>query len=329
MEFFLPFAIKPLVHKITYKYKLLMMGSCFSTEIGARLEQLKFDILQNPTGIIYHPLVISEVLIRIVKNHLFTPEDLFEETGIYHSWHHHSSFSGTNKDAVLENMNREIQKAHTFLKEAQFLFITPATSYGYFLKKNGKIVANCHKMPASIFEKKLVFAKEIKTSLSNALTEVRKFNNNIQIIFTISPVRHLRDGVVENNRSKAEVISAVHAIIDEGLGSYFPSYELVNDVLRDYRFFKEDFAHPNASAISFVLEKFIEYAIDAESIKILYRVEEIFESMHHQPKFPGTDEHIRFARQQLKKVEELKEEYPFLNLDSATGYFQQIIQHDS
>src|SRR6185312_9882900 len=223
MEFFLPFNIKDYPFKISYRDKILFIGSCFSEEIGNKLKELKFDILQNPNGILYDPLSISDSLFSYIENKPFDEENLFQFNGLWHSWKHHSIFSGTDKKEVLKKINASQSWTHAFLKEANFLIITLGTAFYYQLKDDNKNVANCHKAPATLFEKKLMPTEEIISEMLSVLTAIEVFNPGLKIIFTVSPVKHVRDGVVENNRSKARLIEAAHSICEQKQNAfYFP-----------------------------------------------------------------------------------------------------------
>lgn len=325
MNFFLSFPIEPLPVKIAYAGKIMMVGSCFSAEIGERLTALKFKVLQNPTGIIYHPLVIAEVIGRCIDQSKFTEADLFENKGIWNSWMHHSSFSGFDPEEALLHMNGQLEQSHDFLKNGDFLFLTPATAYGYFLKTTNRIVANCHKMPGSIFEKKLSDAEEIYTGLSNTIQRIKAFNPELTMVFTISPVRHYRDGIIENTISKAQVVSAVHKAVGKFDNVfYFPSYEIMNDELRDYRFYKNDFAHPNETAVSYIFERFIDFAFEEKAKVLMRKVREITDAALHRPKFPHSKESNAFAKQQLENIHQLIQENPFLDFDNEIKHFQSI-----
>jgi hypothetical protein len=322
MEFFLPFQIQSFPFKISYTDKILFIGSCFSQEIGNKLGELKFNILQNPNGILYDPVSISDAILSYIENKKSTEENLFEMIGIWHSWNHHSVFSGENKNQVLDKINVSQSIAHSFLKDAEYFFITFGTSFNYQLKTNNQNVANCHKAPADFFTKNLLPVEEIKHCLLNLITVLRVFNPSIKIIFTISPVKHIRDGVVENNRSKARLTEAAHAIVDQKENTfYFPSYELVTDVLRDYRFYKNDLVHPNETAINFVFEKFCASFLSEESKKISEEIKKIIAAINHKPFLEKSDAHRKFISAQLKNVQKLQKKYPFINLTSEEKYF--------
>ncbi len=257
MEFVLPFHIAPSAFKISYADKIFFIGSCFSEEIGERFTYLKFNVLQNPNGILYDPLSISYALNSYIENKKFNDDDLFSNGDLWHSWHHHSVFSGMEKDVVLQKINQSQSAANSFLKNASCVIVTLGTAYNYQLKRNKESVSNCHKAPASLFKKNLMETAEIIACLSSTIKNLQAYNPDVTIIFTISPVRHVRDGVIENNRSKARLIDAVHSIKENNEHVlYFPAYELVIDVLRDYRFYKSDLVHANEAAVQYVFESF-------------------------------------------------------------------------
>ena len=325
MKFFLSFPIQPLSQKVSYTDKIMMVGSCFSTEMGSKLEALKFDVLQNPTGIIYHPLVIAEVLDRIVAKAYFEESELINKDNQWISWLHHSSFAGTEPESTLQAMNHQLDYSHNYLKNGHFLFLTPATAFGYHLKTTNQLVANCHKMPAQIFTKELFSIEDICKGLSNTLHRLKKFNPRLVIVFTISPVKHYRDGIIENNISKAHIISAVHKVVTEFENVfYFPAYEIMNDELRDYRFFKNDFAHPDDTAVSYIFQKFIDFALEEGAKKLIPKIQEIIIAAKHLPKSRNSEMTKSFARRQLRKIEYLQSENPFLDFRKEINHFQSI-----
>jgi hypothetical protein len=276
MQFFAGINIKPLDPPIIYTDKILLTGSCFTEHIGNFLIQAKFDALQNPNGILFDPISLSASLVSYIRNKQYTEDDLFYLNESWNSWEHHSRFSNPDKIKCLEDIHQSQQRAHTYLKQASWLMITLGSAFTYKLTPEspvsagrkvaggeGREVANCHRAPAQNFEKHLNTIEEIVTAFDAAIHQLFHFNNNLKIIFTISPVRHLRDGVVDNNRSKARLIEAVHHLTNKfDKLYYFPAYELVIDVLRDYRFYDVDLAHPNYAGTQFVLEKFSEACFD-------------------------------------------------------------------
>jgi hypothetical protein len=257
---------------------------------------------------------------------------------VWHSWDHHSCFSNIDAEKTIAAINTSQQKAHEFLKNADWLIITLGTAFSYELTgeaiKTGTSktpatedwkVANCHRAPAQWFEKHLSSIEEINTILSKTIDKLLQFNPKLNIIFTISPVRHIRDGVVENNRSKARLIEAVHQLTDEFNNvNYFPSYELVIDVLRDYRFYAEDMVHPNYAATGFVLEKFIETHISNETQKILPEIIKLNVARKHNPVHPSTDAHKNFLQTYLERTKSLKQQFPYLNFEEEIFYFSKL-----
>jgi len=326
MELLLPFTIQPSLSKIFYTDKIFLTGSCFSEEIGNRMKDLKFYILQNPNGILYDPVSICSALVSYAGNKKYREEDLFFMNDLWNSWQHHSVFSGTGKDIVLKNINHSQQVAHAFLKDASWLIITPGTSYNYILKESAIAVANCHKAPSRIFEKNLLPTEEIISELTNTITKLQAFNPQLKIIFTISPVRHVRDGVIENNRSKARLIEAIHFVAEKmDHVFYFPAYELVIDVLRDYRFYKNDFVHANDSAVEFVFENFCNTFLDENAKKIMSEIKEIVTAMNHRPFQAGSASHKKFRDSQLEKIKKISAKYPFLNFSKEENFFSEMI----
>ncbi len=302
------------------------MGSCFSQEIGNKLEELKFDVLQNPNGILYDPSGIVDALFSYIESKIYSEQNLFELNGIWHSWKHHSSFSGIDKKETLEKINRSQLQAHRFLKEAKYLIITLGTSFAYELIETSENVANCHKAPAGIFKKKLLSTDKIIADLGNAIAALKTYNPGLTIIFTVSPVKHVKDGVIENNRGKARLIDAVHSLVEAHPQTfYFPSYELVTDVLRDYRFYKSDLVHPNESASSFVFEKFCAAFLDEESQLLLERIKKIIAAVNHKPFFNESVAHQKFIATQLVHINNIELSHPFINLSKEKKYFKDLM----
>src|SRR5260221_1509936 len=337
MEFQIPVNIPKPGKQITYQDKILLTGSCFTEHIGNTLEELKFSVLQNPNGILFDPISVCRSLVSYIQNKQYIEEDLFELNEVWHSWQHHSRFSHINKKIALHIINESQQRAHEFLKEADWIIITLGSSFSYQLTKIsesskappsegfGEAVANCHRAPAQWFNKHLLEIDEIISALDNCYHQLVNFNPKLNIIFTVSPVRHIRDGVIDNNRSKARLIEAVHHIVNKFDGLYyFPAYELVIDVLRDYRFYDIDMVHPNYMATEFVLEKFAETYIDDESQQLMQDIKKIIIARKHKAFQPETKAHKQFLLSHFEKTKMLQEKYPFLNLKEELVYFSQI-----
>ena len=314
--------IKPLQPPITYRDKLLLTGSCFTEHIGNYLMDAKFNVLQNPNGILFDPLSVCSSLLSYIHNRQYIQDDLFYLNESWHSWQHHSRFSNPDADACLKHINTSQTAAHCFIKEADWLIITLGSSFSYKLVKNGMHVANCHKAPAQTFIKHLCTIEETVTALDGTIHQLFHFNKTLKIIFTISPVRHLRDGVVENNRSKARLIEAVHHLVNKfDRLYYFPAYELVIDVLRDYRFYDIDLAHPNYAATQFVLEKFSENCLDDATKKLAEEIKKITIAANHKPFNPTSQQHKHFMQNHLGKTKQLQQQYPYLDFSKELEFF--------
>jgi hypothetical protein len=325
MEFILAFHVTPSSHKISYADKVLFIGSCFTEEIGEMMKDLKFDVSLNPNGILYDPVSIAAALDSYIENKFYKENDLFILNELWHSWQHHSIFSGMNKERVLQNINHSQSAAHQFLKNASWLIITLGTSYNYQLKNSLQPVANCHKAPQDFFEKKLLSIEEIISQLSNVILKLQSFNPGLKIIFTVSPVRHVKDGVVENNRSKARLIEAVHSIKENNKNIfYFPAYELIIDVLRDYRFYKNDLVHPSESATEFVFESFCNAYLDEHSLKLSEDIKSIVTAKNHKPFQKESSAHKKFQRSQLEKIKTIKTNFPFIDFSNEEKFFSSL-----
>lgn len=322
MDFMVNIDLKKLPTPISYRDKILLIGSCFTEHIGNTLEELKFSVLQNPNGILFDPRSVCESLLSYIENKKYEENDLFQLNEVWNSWQHHSRFSNTNAQEALQIINESQQRAHDFLKQADWIIVTLGSSFSYRLQEDGNGVANCHRAPAQWFNKHLLEIKEIISMLDNCYHRLLQFNPELKIIFTVSPVRHLRDGVIENNRSKARLIEAVHHMVNkfEQL-YYFPAYELVIDVLRDYRFYDVDLAHPNYMATEFVLEKFTETCIDEASQQLMREIKQIVIARKHKAFQPETNAHKKFLQSHLEKVKTLQQKHSYLNLEEELSYF--------
>ncbi|MDR3712504.1 MAG: GSCFA domain-containing protein [Puia sp.] len=342
MEFQLPIQIPSLPSPIRYGDKILLTGSCFTEHIGNQLHDWKFDTLQNPHGIVFDPASVASGLVSYIEDRRYTAGDLVFFNELWQSWQHHSVFSGTDRGEVLDRINRSQARAHSFLREARWLIITLGTSFSYRLSgsfsgllpgeaaysESGREhrpaypVANCHRAPAQAFTKHLMSIEEIHSVLDNCLHRLFSFNPAIEVIFTISPVRHIRDGVVENNRSKARLIESVHHLVNKfDRIWYFPAYELVVDVLRDYRFYDLDMVHPNYQATHFVLDKFTRHFIDGSSQQLVEEIKKIVIARRHRALHPDTLAHKRFLEDYRRKTGEIAARYPMLDFREELAWF--------
>jgi GSCFA family len=328
MNFMVNIDIKELPKQISYGDKILLIGSCFTEHIGNSLEELKFSILQNPNGILFDPISVCRSLVSCINEKKYNEADLFQYNELWQSWQHHSRFSNIDKSECLRIINESQHGAHEFLKNADWIIITLGSSFSYRLVSPGAgmnaAVANCHRAPAQWFNKHLLGIEEIISEIDECIKQLFQFNKKLNIIFTVSPVRHIRDGVVDNNRSKARLIESVHHVVNKSTQlHYFPAYELVIDVLRDYRFYDADLVHPNYMATEFVLEKFSKSCISRESQQLMKEIREIVIARKHKAFQPATLAHQQFLQTHFKKVSSLQRKYPLIDLKEELVYFSQ------
>lgn len=323
MEFRLEFTPKEFDVKINHSHQLFLAGSCFTEQIGAKLVNHKFQIIDNPHGILFNPISISKAISSYIQNKRYTESELFFHNELWGSWDHHTKFSSIHQLECLNKINTSQESAHKALKNADWLILTLGSSFAYQIE-NGRVVANCHKVPTDKFVKKLFSATEIINVLDEMIHELKLFNPKLKIIFTISPVRHLRDGFVENNRSKANLTIAVHQLRDKYPSVlYFPSYELIIDDLRDYRFFAEDMVHPNYAATNYVWEKFLATCIDEDSKQLMKEISIIRNARNHKPFNPESVQHQKFLSTNLEKVLKLKEAHSYIDFSDEIAFFTQ------
>ncbi|AYN66728.1 GSCFA domain-containing protein [Euzebyella marina] len=311
MELQTQIPLKKEVSTIDYKSQILLLGSCFSENIGKKIGYYKFSNLINPFGILFHPLAIENLVQRSVEKRPYNQKEIFHHNGLWHSYDAHSDLSDLDPDELLKRLNKSLDVTSDFLKTATHVIITLGTSWVYKERNSENIVANCHKVPQKQFIKELLSIGEIEESLLNTINKVKSANKNMNIIFTISPVRHLKDGFVENQRSKAHLISAVHSMVDRG-HSYFPSYELQMDELRDYRFYKEDMVHPNKLAIDYIWNKFKMVWISEGAYQVMDEIETVQKGLAHKPFQPKSEAHQQFLKNLQTKIKELQDSHPHI-----------------
>ncbi|MGX5820656.1 GSCFA domain-containing protein [Chitinophaga lutea] len=322
MKLRLTFPVPPLEPSMRYTDKILLMGSCFAADIGEKMQDHKLDVLLNPNGILFNPLSITRALQDYLDGTPVSQDQLFRHDGVWHSWQHHSSFSSPDPSEALEKINGARLSAGRRLEEADWLVITLGSAFVHVLKETNEIVANNHKVPAAAFYKRLLTAEEVITALDNAMHRLFFRNRKVRILFTVSPVRYTRDGVAENNLSKAILLQAVHHLVNKfDRLHYFPAYELVIDDLRDYRFYKEDLVHPNELAIQYVWEHFTAAALNEEGQALLKEVGEIVRASRHRPLHPGSEELQRFKDTYAEKALALQRAHPFLDMAKEMAYF--------
>jgi len=298
-------------NQIDYNSNVLLFGSCFSENIGKKLDYFKFQNLQNPFGILFHPKGIETLLSNAIENKTYSDEGIFLNNEQWHCFDAHSILSNTSKDHLINQLNEQIDVTASKLKTASHIIITLGTAWVYRDIKTNCIVANCHKIPQKQFKKELLSVQEITSSLKNILSLIRSVNNDISAVFTVSPIRHTKDGFVENTQSKAHLITAIHQVINNQ-SFYFPSFEIMMDELRDYRFYNEDMIHPNKVAINYIWDKFKTVWISDESFKTMEEVDVVQKGLQHKPFNPKSQAHKKFLQNLEAKKKQIHSRFPHI-----------------
>ncbi len=302
--------------KITYNDRLLFFGSCFAVNIGEKFKEYQFQQLINPFGILFHPKAIEKIIDLAVNEYVFSESDVFIHNDIWSSFLAHSDMNELEQEDIITKLNVKLFDLQESLKESSLISITLGTAWVYALKDSGELVANCHKIPNSNFEKRLLGYQEIVDSCVAIVRQIRKVNQQAQIQFTISPVRHIKDGLIENQQSKSVLIGGLHEAIrqlkDDKI-NYFPAYEIMMDELRDYRYYKIDMLHPNELAIEYIWEKVQQFFIDPEMYSVMKKVDEVQKGLNHRPFNPTAEQHLKFLDTLIEKIDYLLERYPFMN----------------
>lgn len=302
--------------RINHQTKILLFGSCFAENIGKQLLENKFSVNVNPFGVLYNPASIVQAIEMLQQNRIFTEDDIFNHQGVYRTYFHHSVFSSPDKDSFLKTINETREKASADLKEAEVLLVTFGTAYAFNLKDREKVVANCHKQPSNIFDRYKLSVSEIVFSWTKLIEESLRINPDLKILFTVSPIRHWKDGAHNNQLSKAVLLLAIDELMNKFSNLYyFPSYEIVLDELRDYRFYAEDMIHPNDVAIQYIWDIFTATYLDEETRKLCVEWQNISRAIGHRPFNEETEEHKQFLKQTLLKVKSLRNKYPYFDCE--------------
>ena len=314
-------------HKIDLNDKIFLLGSCFSENVSQLLSQRKFQIMSNPFGILFDILSPERCLSEIWVKKRYDQAELFQHRELYGSWNHHTSFSDTKPDQTISAINDSICNSFEFLSKTKHVIVTLGSAFSYFHINEKRWVANCHKVPQTEFQKILLPIEDILTSLENIYARLLKINPEIRLTLTISPVRHLRDGVIENNQSKARLIEAVNLFTQKHSDVYyFPSYEIVIDVLRDYRFYDIDYAHPNFLATNIVFDYFKDLCIDPKAYADMDKFYHLYLAMNHRAKHSETTDHFNFLQSNRAKVDEYINAYPYLDFNSELMHFSSELE---
>ena len=325
MNFRTTFNIEPSKNKINYNSPVMFIGSCFATEIGAKMAEGKMKVLINPSGVVYNPISIGNIIDIILENRIFTKNDLFNYKGLNLSFSHYTNFSSEVPSIAIEKINSITKAANLFLKQASFLFITFGTARIYRFIENGKIVSNCHKLPSSFFSKELLIVEDIVSSWKEILDRLHSFNNDLRIIFTVSPVRHWKDGAHGNQLSKSILFLSIEKLLEhKAIEGYFPAYELIMDDLRDYRYYADDLLHPSSTAIDYVWKAFSDCYFNSETNALWKEAESITRAMNHKFLSDSQTGKREFANSILKKISAIEKKNPSISFDDEKSYFVKI-----
>jgi GSCFA family len=302
--------------QISHQSSTLCMGSCFAEHIGQRLSRYHFPVLVNPFGILYQPVSIAGQLERALQQEPYLDSELFEQQGLWHHFQFHSRFSGSVQEQVLAQMNEQLRLCRSSLLQSGQLIITLGTARVFKTKDNQEVVANCHKLPAGHFDRSLLSVADCVSVLSSAFAKIKAVNPNLNIILTVSPVRHIRDGLHENQLSKATLLLAC-ADISQQLDyvHYFPSWEIMMDDLRDYRFYEADLIHPNSMAIDYIWSYFSNSVFTKETQHLVLQIEKIVQATLHRPFQVASEAHQLFLRKQLEEINDLEKRFSFLTME--------------
>ena len=314
MNFRTPVPIDLIYNKVSHATKTVMLGSCFAENIGERLQNAKFSVDLNPFGILYNPLSVEKAVHILLEKGLFKASDLIEHAGSWHSFMHHSRFSANNADDCLLQINERIADSAIKLLEADYLFITFGTAWVYELQETGEVVSNCHKLPASNFMRRRLSVNEIVEKYTLLIKKLQELSPKLQIVFTVSPIRHWKDGAHENSLSKSTLMLAIDALEKQFENvSYFPAYELMMDDLRDYRFYAEDMLHPNKLAVDYIWERFSDAFFTDETKQTASQMGKLMRALAHRPFNTDGAEYKSFCKKQLDKIKNFEKQYPEIN----------------
>ncbi len=303
MKLKLDFTIQSSFKKIELEDSIYLIGSCFSDEISKKLSSNKFQVLANPLGTIFNPISTFKIVSGSIN-----PNDLVESEGVYFHWDAHRKISGLSKKEAADIISSKVEESNQFLSKSKWLIVTLGTAWAYRLRSTKEIVANCHKIDDDKFHKELLDVKTIVGAFREFKMKMTKINPYINIILTVSPVRHIKDGLIENNRSKARLIEAVHDTVERFENvDYFPSYELMMDDLRDYRFYHSDLIHPNQQSIDYIWDRFTEIYFSNDALVFKEEWKKVEAALAHQPFQPKSQSHQNFLRETLESLSKLNE----------------------
>ncbi|MDQ1297408.1 MAG: hypothetical protein QG611_1390 [Bacteroidota bacterium] len=327
MEFRTTFRIPPSASKITYNDPAMFIGSCFATSIGKKFEAGHLPVMINPSGTVYNPVSVANTLQNITSGKIYRKEDLFQHNGLWLSFDHYTDFSSENAEKTISDINNRNKMAGIFLAGAHFLFITFGTARVFRWNKTGRIVSNCHKIPAARFTNELLRVNDIITLWNDQLERLHSSYPALKIVFTISPVRHWKDGAHGNQVSKSVLFLAIEELLKHpSCPAYFPAYELLMDDLRDYRFYDDDLLHPSSAAIDYIWNAFSECWLDPKTLDLWKEINKIRKAISHRINTDTGVEIKSFANKIISAIESINARHPEINLETEKNYFLDLLQ---
>ena len=311
--------------KAGYEHKILTLGSCFAQNIGDKLKGVKLDALVNPGGVIFNPFSVYRILSFALEEKVFSNTDLEDFNEKWFNFNFHSSFAANSEEACLANINTSIKNCSTYLRSSKLLILTFGSAWVYERVENNEIVANCYKIPSKNFKKKFLDIDFLTKCFLELFLKIKEKNSDLQVLITVSPVRHWKDGATDNQRSKSLLILLAHRLKENlNFVEYFPAYEIMMDELRDYRFYKEDMLHPSELAINYIWQRFTTVCLNAASLKVMPLIEAIAKAINHLPFDRNTKEFKQFVAASKTKIEALQHTMPQLNFDAELAHFNQF-----
>jgi hypothetical protein len=319
--------LPPSPEKISYQSRCLFLGSCFTGEIGGRMIMYKFPVLVNPFGTLFNPASICDNLELLIEGKVFAPEDLFKHKETWFSFSHYTEFDRRDAGECLSLVNHSLREASAFIRQCNYIVVTLGTAWTFIYNATGKVVANCHKLPAAYFTRRLLEPEEICTRYEHMLAALKKINPGVRILFTVSPVRHWKDGAVNNQVSKSILLLSIHRMVKnhENVG-YFPAYEIFMDELRDYRFYASDMLHPSEPGSSYVWERFCESYLDEPSKKTMAGVSAILKALAHRPRQTDLPDLKKLSSNLLKQIDQLTLSNPYLDFSREIGILREKME---
>ncbi len=318
--------IPPLPDPVRYDDKILLMGSCFTEHIGKMLDRYRFQIDLNPFGVVYNPASIAIGINRLLKPDPYRHEELFQHDDLWHSYDHHSRFSGSDSESCLNHMNEQLVRAAEFLRKAKFLILTFGTARVYRLAESGRVVTNCHKVPALQFEQELLRVGDIVYTYQRILADCFRINPDLNVILTVSPIRYLKEGPLGNQVSKSTLLLACSELMQKiPKVHYFPAYEIFMDDLRDYRFYDTDLIHPGEAGIDYVWYRFVESCMDPGNLPVMEDVDRLIKAIGHRSRDLKSPRHREFLKTGLDRAQALQVRYPFMDLRQEIEYFRSAL----